>query len=289
MLQFQNLVDYGFWDYLVNVAIYAVLAIAAFAAFWVYFKKDFQSRRIQQKRTASPSLLRSEVINSFIALFILTVIDVAIYIAQLNGYTKIYTNVSDYGWFYLVVSVVVMILLHDAWFYFTHRFMHHPKIYKYVHKVHHQSTDPSPFAAFSFHPFEGVIDAGIFVIFAFSFPVHMIALWAWQLVHVVLNIIGHLGYEIYPKGFNKHWLFKYKAPSTHHNMHHEKFNGNYGFYFTWWDKIFKTEFKDYNQVYDNLHERVSREEQAKSQAASSPLHVTLMPDANGYDIASKAS
>jgi lathosterol oxidase len=163
---------------------------------------------------------------------------------------------------------VAMILLHDTWFYFTHRLMHHPKIYRHVHKVHHQSTDPSPFAAFSFHPIEALIDGGVFVVFAFTFPVHMIALWIWQLIHVVLNIVAHLGYEIYPKGFNKHWLFKFKAPATHHNMHHAKTLGNYGFYFTWWDKLLKTEFKDYNQVYDSIHERISNNENLQPQTMS---------------------
>ena len=78
----------------------------------------------------------------------------------------------------------------------------------------------------------------------------------WQLIQMILNVIGHLGYEIYPKGFNTHWLFRWKTPSTHHNMHHMKFNGNYGLYFTWWDRIFKTEFKDYNETYEKVQTRI---------------------------------
>ena len=288
MPQFEGLLSYGFWDYVVNVLIYVFLAVSAFVVFWVAFKEKFQTRRIQQERSASKGLLRREIKNSLVALFILTVIDIAIYEAQLSGYTKIYTNVNDYGWLYLILSVVVMILLHDAWFYFTHRFMHHPKIYKYVHKVHHESIDPSPFAAFSFHPLEGIIDAGIFVIFAFAFPVHLIALWAWQLVHVVLNITGHLGYEIYPKGFNKHWLFRFKAPSTHHNMHHEKFNGNFGFYFTWWDKIFKTEFNDYHEVYDRIHDRVEADIKNKERLSQTTLR-PLFPQVSEHSMSRKAS
>ena len=195
-----------------------------------------------------------------VSLFIFTVIDALIYLAQLKGYTKLYTNVDQYGWPYLVCSVLIIIFLHDALFYFLHRFMHHPKIYNYVHKVHHQSTDPSPFAAFSFHPLEALCEASIYVIFAFLLPVHMAALWAWQIIQVTLNVIAHLGYEIYPENFNRHWLFKFKTPSTHHNMHHAKVHGNYGLYFTWLDKLFKTEFKDYNQTYDAIQERVKESE-----------------------------
>ena len=64
-----------------------------------------------------------------------------------------------------------MILLHDTYFYWAHRAMHHPKIYRHVHLVHHLSQNPSPWAAFAFHPFEAVIEAGIVVslpFFSFS-------------------------------------------------------------------------------------------------------------------------
>jgi sterol desaturase/sphingolipid hydroxylase (fatty acid hydroxylase superfamily) len=40
---------------------------------------------------------------------------------------------------------------------------------------------------------------------------------------------------------------KLKTTSTHHNMHHQLFNGNYALYFTWWDKWMGTEFKDYEK------------------------------------------
>jgi hypothetical protein len=182
---------------------------------------------------------------------------VALYVAQMNGFTQIYDKVSDYGWAYFVFSIVLMIVLHDTWFYWTHRLMHHPKLYKYIHKVHHQSTDPSPFAAFSFHPLEALVEAGADIIFSFLFPVHLMALIGWQLLQMLLNVMGHLGYEIYPNGFSTHWLFKFKTPSTHHNLHHSHFSGNYGLYFTWWDKWCKTEFKDYHQKFESVQKRIS--------------------------------
>jgi len=267
MLQFQSLATYGVEDLVANAIIYGLLATTFFMLFWVVYRKKFQPRRIQKKRKHPSASIRLEIKNSIIALMVFTVIDVLIYAAQLNGYTQIYTDIKQYGWLYLGFSVVLMILLHDTWFYFTHRLMHHPKIYRAVHKVHHLSSDPSPFAALSLHPFEVMIDAGVFVVFAFLFPVHMAALWIWQLTHLTLDVIGHLGYEIYPKGFNTHWLFKFKTPTTHHNMHHEKSNGNYGLYFTWWDRIFKTEFKNYNQVFNAIHEKVAKAEEESKIAA----------------------
>jgi lathosterol oxidase len=67
-----------------------------------------------------------------------------------------------------IVSLALMLLLHDAWFYWTHRLMHHPKIFRHVHLVHHRSINPSPWAAYSFHPIEAVIEAGIYLLIVFT-------------------------------------------------------------------------------------------------------------------------
>lgn len=257
MQQIKELFTYGFWDFIINTLIYSVVVLPFFLIFWVFLKPKYQNRRIQEKQRSTPSIIRQEIKNSIITILIFAIIDVALYVAQLNGYTQIYDNVNEYSWGYFVFSILLMILLHDAWFFFTHRLMHHPKLFKYIHKVHHQSTDPSPFAAFSFHPLEAVVEAGAYIIFSFLFPVHLFALLGWQLIQMTLNVIGHLGYEIYPKGFNTHWLFRWKTPSTHHNMHHSNFNGNYGLYFTWWDKFFKTEFKDYHQKFEIVQKRIT--------------------------------
>ena len=69
------------------------------------------------------------------------------------------------------------------------------------------------------------------------------------------NVLGHLGYEVYPKGWVKFPLLKFKTASIHHNMHHQLFNGNYALYFTWWDKWMGTEFKDYETRHEQIFER----------------------------------
>ena len=120
-----------------------------------------------------------------------------------------------------------------------------------VHKIHLDSIDPSLFTASSFHPLEAVIESSAFITFAFVFPLHLVALLGWQMIQMVLNVITHLGYEIYT-----HWFYRWKAPSTHYNMHHERFHGNYGFYFTWWDKWMGTEIKNYHETFNKVQERI---------------------------------
>ena len=66
------------------------------------------------------------------------------------------------------------------------------------------------------------------------------------------NVYGHLGFEIYPKGLNKHWLGRWMNTSVNHNMHHQFFKGNYGLYFTFWDRMMNTLDKDYENNFERI-------------------------------------
>ena len=66
------------------------------------------------------------------------------------------------------------------------------------------------------------------------------------------NAMGHLGYEIFPIGMNKHVLGKWINTSVNHNMHHKYFKGNYGLYFTFWDKIMGTTHPNYHNTYKKV-------------------------------------
>ena len=68
---------------------------------------------------------------------------------QAHGWTKIYTDVSAYPLWYLPVSVLAFLALHDTWFYWTHRWMHEPRVFRIAHAVHHESRPPTAWAAMS--------------------------------------------------------------------------------------------------------------------------------------------
>ena len=145
-----------------------------------------------------------------------------------------------------------MLILHDTYFYWTHRLMHHPGLFKTFHRVHHQSTNPSPWASFAFHPTEAIVEGGIFLIFAFSLPVHFLAIFIFMILMTVYNVYGHLGWELYPKSWSKHWFGQWLNTSVSHNMHHQYFKGNYGLYFTFWDRIMRTTHPEYHETYEKV-------------------------------------
>ena len=128
--------------------------------------------------------------------------------------------------------------------------MHHPTLFKHVHLVHHKSTNPSPWTSYAFHLFEAIIEVGIHPLLAFTIPLYAPALGMFFIFQIFYNVYGHLGFEIYPKGFQKHWIGKWINTSVAHNLHHKKFDGNYRLYLLFWDRIMGTLRKDYDETYD---------------------------------------
>ncbi len=81
---------------------------------------------------------------------------------------------------------------------------------------------------------------------------HKIAAIGFIFIAIAYNVYGHLGYEIVPRWFRKSFLFKLMVTSVHHNMHHEKFHGNYGYYFRIWDRLMGTENPNYERKFDEV-------------------------------------
>ena len=168
----------------------------------------------------------------------------------LRPHTQIYSEVDKYGWGYFGLSLVLVLLIHDAYFYWAHRAMHHPRIYRFVHFTHHRSTNPTPWAAFAFHPIEAVVEAGIIFFIAFLFPVHAGVILLFVLVMTVYNVYGHLGWELYPAGMARHAIGRWINTSVSHNQHHKHAHSNYGLYFLWWDRWFGTLHPEYESAFE---------------------------------------
>lgn len=233
---------------------YFITACSAYLFFWVLFLKQW-SHRIIQNRFPKLSRMWFEFKYSMSTVLIFALIGYMLTEMTQTGYTKIYSDFATYGWLWFFSSIFTMIILHDTYFYWVHRLMHHPKIYRHIRLVHHRSTNPSPWAAYSFHPLEAVIEAGFLPIIAFMIPIHHTALFMFLIYMIIRNVQGHLGIEFLPNKFLKLRLINLHTTTTHHDLHHKHFNSNYGLYFTWWDKWMGTEDKSYNQTFNEVTKR----------------------------------
>ena len=234
---------------------YYLIAGAVFFLFYVVLKNKILHKKIQSLFPKNTDYLR-EIFYSTITILIFGFIPL-FFIANpaMRSHTTLYDNISDYGWFYYFLAYPIMFIMHDTYFYWTHRIMHHKSLFNIMHLVHHKSTNPSPWAAYAFHPLESIVEIGIFVVFLFTLPVHTTHIIIFFLLSIMYNIYGHLGWELYPKGFSKSLIGKWINTSVNHNQHHKYFKGNYGLYFLFWDRIMGTIRADYDESFEEVKSR----------------------------------
>lgn len=229
------------WLILFGIIVIRYFMIAG-AAFWLtrrWGKEKWISKKIQE-REPHPQIIRREILWSIASSLIFAASGVVGLWAYQHGYIEVYTDPQKYGLWYLPFSFGVLMFLHDAYFYWMHRAVHHPRWFKLVHQVHHDSITPTPFAAFSFHPLEAILEAFILPALLWMIPVHLAVLGTFLLTMTLLGVINHLGFEFYSKDFDQKRWTSWLISATNHDLHHQRFRGNYGLYFTWWDRWMNT-------------------------------------------------
>lgn len=239
-----------FWSQaFIHVAVrYVLIAGGMYLLFYVLLRQRHKWVKIQDKYPKTRQVIR-EMLFSLQTTLIFAV-QFALFLFVFRDHTLIYEHVSDYGVPYYLFTIVLMFFIHDTYFYWMHRLIHHPKLYRKVHLVHHQSVNPTPFASYSFHWVESILEGMIIPLIVFTLPVHPSALILFLLGQFMINVYGHLGFELFPRGFNRTWIGRWINTSVAHNQHHKHFTGNYGLYFLFWDRWMGTLRQDYDAAYE---------------------------------------
>ena len=160
---------------------------------------------------------------------------------QNRGATLIYTTVDAYPLWMLPLSVFAFLFAHDTWFYWSHRAMHRPWLFRAAHAVHHQSRPPTAWAAMSFHPWEALTGALVIPFLVFIIPIHIVALGIVLTVMTVMGVTNHMGWDMFPKQLVNGALGTWVITASHHQRHHQEYRCNYGLYFRFWDKVCGTD------------------------------------------------
>lgn len=160
---------------------------------------------------------------------------------QQRGWTLIYSDPAHWPLWYLPVSLFVYLLLHDTWFYWTHRWMHRPRVFRAAHAVHHASRPPTAWAAMSFHPWEALSGAFVIPALVFFIPVHVGVLSLVLTIMTVMGVTNHMGWEIFPRALVRSPIGGWIITASHHQRHHEEYRCNYGLYFRVWDRLCGTD------------------------------------------------
>jgi len=160
---------------------------------------------------------------------------------QNRGWSRIYTDPDAFPLWWLPLSVLVYLAAHDCWFYWTHRWMHRPALFRAAHAVHHHSRPPTAWAAMSFHPLEAMTGAIVIPALVLLIPIHVAALAMVLLVMTIMGVTNHMGWEMFPDRLVHSRLGNWLITASHHSRHHELYECNYGLYFRHWDYLCGTD------------------------------------------------
>ena len=235
---------------------YFVIAGFFYLLFYIIKRKKWIHLKIQ-KQFPDKNIIKTEIIYSLSTMIIFALVALLIFKLHWSGYTLIYVDMDKHGITYFIFSIFLYMQIHDFYFYITHRMMHHKKIYPIVHRIHHISKNPTPWAAFSFHPIEAFIQIAWIPIIILFIPSHILTIAIWVMYMMLFNVVGHLGYEFFPKKFINSIFGKIFFTSSFHNMHHRKNNCNFGLYFVIWDRILGTIHSDYEHDYNMIHQNLN--------------------------------
>lgn len=160
---------------------------------------------------------------------------------QERGWTRIYTDPRELPLWWLPLSLLACLVIHDTWFYWTHRWMHRPAVFRIAHAVHHASRPPTAWAAMSFHPLEAVTGAVVIPALVLVLPIHVAVVGLVLAIMTIMGITNHMGWELFPRGFVHSRIGRWLITASHHDRHHESYQCNYGLYFRFWDHACATD------------------------------------------------
>jgi Delta7-sterol 5-desaturase len=223
---------------------YAVLAVGIWLLLWVLLARPLAGRKIRPERPPARQLALEFAI-SLRSLAIFSTIGALLFMVDRAGYLPGPALAASWGPWWAWASLALMIVAHDAYFYWTHRLIHDPRLFRAFHRRHHRSHNPSPFTAYSFDLGEAAVNAMFVPIWMVLVPTPWEMLGLFMLHQIVRNTIGHSGYEIFPARRDGRPLFNFLTSVTHHDLHHAQAGWNYGLYFTWWDRLMGTEHPEY--------------------------------------------
>jgi lathosterol oxidase len=149
-------------------------------------------------------------------------------------------------------SVIFTSVWAEIWHYATHRAFHLRALH-WIHAEHHRSQLNSPFTAISFSLTEKLIfDVGLLSLLVGIdqlISLNFFGVAAWYTGYLVMNSLSHANFELKPKDYNS-FFGKVLTSATYHALHHSRYTRNYGLGTRVLDRILKTEWEDYERVYD---------------------------------------
>jgi Delta7-sterol 5-desaturase len=188
--------------------------------------------------------IRREILNSLHAPMHAVILGAFLYLGC-------FRNTSVWSFVYSAVATTVWA---EIWHYASHRAFHLRALH-WIHLEHHKSRLNSPFTAISFSFTEKVVfDLGLLAPLALVdqlVSLNAFGIAGWYIGYLIINSFSHANFELKSRDYNR-LLGKVLTSTTYHSLHHSRYTGNYGLGTRILDRLFKTEWDDYEKLYDRI-------------------------------------
>ncbi|KAL1895733.1 c-5 sterol desaturase [Ceratocystis pirilliformis] len=211
-----------FITWIFGVLLYFIFATLSYC--FIFDKRTFDHPRFLKNQ------MSLEIKQANQSLPLMAVLTIPFFVCEVKGWGKLYDTLDQApAWWYNWLQFPLFLVFTDFWIYWIHRGLHHPRIYKHLHKPHHKWIMPTPFASHAFHPVDGWAQSLPYHIFPFVFPLQKVA---YVILFAFVNfwtIMIHDGEYLTDNPVVN--------GAACHSLHHSKFEVNYGQFFTFLDRL----------------------------------------------------
>lgn len=138
----------------------------------------------------------------------------------------------------LIKELALMMIGCDFLFYWIHRGLHHPLLYKHFHKQHHEYKASNVWASEYFGVVDMILNILPGVIPGVYMKAHILSIIIFTIIREWQTVQSHAGYEL-PWDILNFGVFH--GGAKRHDFHHSHNIGCYGDWFPFWDWLCGTD------------------------------------------------
>jgi lathosterol oxidase len=116
-----------------------------------------------------------------------------------------------------------------------------------MHRTHHRYENPRPLTLFVMNPLETLAFGGLWISVILIYPPTWLGMLLFLSANLTFGLMGHLGVEPVPEGWNRIPVLNWISTSTFHHEHHRDRDHNLGFYTVIWDRLFRSLSPNYGK------------------------------------------
>ncbi len=239
-----------FWRFAVGASLVSVGAFALFAGPLTWLARvdhpALRRYRIQPRRPIEREGDARRIILPSLRLWIINnALQLALIVLAwpLLRLSAVHAGPLPPAWL-IAAQVLLFVYLDDFLYYWMHRAMHRPWLYRHIHGLHHRIPAPWAIAGHYMHPVEYLLTAALMLVGPLALGVHVVTLYAWVAVRQWEAAEGHCGYDL---PWSPTALLPLGDGAAHHDFHHSRRRGNYGGFLPIWDRVFGTLARGYDE------------------------------------------